>query len=120
MQGAVLARPPTAGLLVGAHRLRRHSAALHGPLQPHLGMNVPAPRGDEERYQLEFVRSPQRMLLIGPTTSNTDARSKSPGMRLLWSTGAVRLTRICSGKIGYPTNANACASRLQQMNRVAL
>src|SRR6266404_3559663 len=63
--------------------------------------------------------SPQRTLSIGQTTLNSDARSKSPGVRFLWSTVSVELIRIWTGRIAYPTSANACASRLQQMNRVA-
>src|SRR5271169_6151750 len=53
-------------------------------------------------------------------TSNVDTRSKSLGTRLATSAITVGPTLIPSAKIGYPTHANACASKLEQMNRVAL
>ena len=56
----------------------------------------------------------------GSTISKIDARSKSPGMRLLASAVIVGSSLPSSGNIEYPTHANAWAKRLQQMKRVAL
>src|SRR6266852_2018739 len=54
------------------------------------------------------------------TTSKSDARSKSLGMRWVASAVTVRLSPALSGKTEWPTHANACANRLQQTKRVAL
>jgi hypothetical protein len=53
-------------------------------------------------------------------TSNTDACSKSPGVMLAGSAHAVESGHVRTGAIASPTDANACARRLQQMKRVAV
>jgi hypothetical protein len=62
--------------------------------------------GDEDPYPFEFRQELSKdVSLIGQTTLNTGAPSKSAGVRFPWSAVLAGPTRIWTGKIGYPTSA---------------